>query len=234
MKTRTAAAIAAVAIALGAATGLTLLPRHDDSSAADPAASAGSTATPPGSPAANPPAGRLGVGDLLTGADLTAAGYRGTVSASSGSGEGGVISSECTPGAFLSDRAPLGSPLVHGVWRHAEKTVAREVAVQVADERQSARLAERVLAESEDCQDEPPAHWRYDATRHAALGDGVTADSMSLRNGTNSGSGVGPPCGGLAVIRNRARFGVVYVDWCAGPTQLQKTAAVAARRLGGR
>lgn len=242
MKTKTAVGIAAAAIVLGAGTGVALLPRGDDGHVADPSASragAGSR-SPSVSPSVSPSSGsgKLDTGELLTGADLTGAGYHGRLIPSLGKGEAQISSTDCADGEaavpMLSDRAPLGSPTVHGTWRNAQQPVVREVAVQVAGDDQSSRLAQQVLAESEDCQDEPRSHWRYAATRHADLGDGVTADWMSLHNGTNTGSGVGPACGGVAVIRNHARFGVVFVDWCAAPPQLEKVATVAAQRLGGR
>lgn len=216
MKTPVVVAVVVAAVALGTTTGVALLPARDSGRASDPGASSA----------------RFDAGRLLTVDDLAAAGLPGRATVSRGAGEGGLGSSDCEPGAVLSDTAPLGSAFIHGVWKVGSQTRVREVASQVEDAKQSVRLARRVLVQSESCQDEPWSHWRYADARHVDVADGVTADWMSLHNGTDSGSGIGPACGGVAVVRNRARFGVVFVDWCARPAQVKQIATVAAKRLG--
>lgn len=234
MKTRSAVAIAGLAVALGAATGVVLLP-HDSEHAHDPASG---PASGPGSESASasasgsPAPAALGTGSLLNAKDVAANGYGGEVAPKLGKGEGGLALSACTGEERLSDIVPEGASMVHGTLLGDGGDVAHELAVEAANATQSVRLASRVFEELTACQQEPAGHWRYGQDQQVKVSKDVSADWMSVFNGNENGAGTGPACGGIAVAVNGARLAVIEVDWCTTGPHVAGIARAAAIRLG--
>lgn len=235
MKTPLAAAVAVAAVALGAATGVVLLPDgsdHAHDSSTGPGPSSGPSSSPV-SASGSPSSRGLGTGALLAGKDLTANGYGGDIATKLGTGEGEFALSACTGEERLSDIVPEGTRMVHGTWLGDGGDIATELAVEVANAPQSVRLASRVTQELTACQHEPAGHWRYGQIQHVAVSAGVSADWMAVFNGSDDGTARGPVCGGAAVAVNGARFAVIEVDWCTTGAHVAGIAKAAAARLGG-
>lgn len=241
MKTRTAVVTAALAVALGATTGGVLLP-HDSGRGDDPAAGPPSSPVTPATgqapssaaPSRSPSSGvaAFGTGALLTAGDLAANGYAGGVTPKLGTGGGGFALSACTGEEQLSDIVPEGTRIAHGLWRGAGGDVATEQAVEVGSPEQSVRLASRTFEELTACQREPAGHWRYGLDQSFTIKRlRIYGDWMSVFNGSADGTGLGPACGGAAVVVNGARFAVLEIDWCTSGDHVAGIAKAAAVRL---
>jgi hypothetical protein len=177
---------------------------------------------------------------LVSVAAFARAGLSVTVYPQNGNSAPGLSASSCTAERTVGART-LGDitghdPQVFGTWEATSMNTANELA-SIAESPDAARVAaDRLLAAQTTCQHQPVGHWVYGPTRRQQLPQGAWAAWLGLHPGSQNETGQAPAdaqsCGGVAVIRNGQRFGVLEVFMCTDAEQLRTLAVAAAERLG--
>ncbi len=238
-----------LATALGAATGRFVLPHGvtapEKPPAVDRSASGVATPTAPTRPpsasstghARTPPDER----DLLSVAAFRRAGVRVTRYPQNGNTGPGFAATECT-GKRTVGAQTLGDitghdPRLYGLWEEPASSATADEAIAMAESVSQARTATtRLLAAQTTCQHEPVGHWVYGRIHRWQRHDDVRAAWLGRfpaeANTTGQAPGDAEPCGGVAVLRNGQRFGVLEVYMCTDSAQLATLATAAADRLG--
>lgn len=238
MRTRSAALALCVAAVLGAGTGVVLLPDRESfvtarpSVAATTPTSAASTPVPGGSPSPSPSpsasasAGPPGEGppastDLLTTADLRAAGLKATELPPR---RLRLELTGCTGGGYqrttLAEAAKSGAPIERS-WENKGFGATQEaVYLHVSEDSEAAAIHRRVLRIFESCQGRPPTYWVHGPTHTELLGPRVTVSWLGSVDGSFNKTGRAPKdagiSGGVVVVRNGERLAVIHIGWCAG------------------
>ena len=156
--------------------------------------------------------GPVSATDLLTTADLAAAGLDLRPQRSDGRAEIVV----CTDHETLDDVAESGPP-VQQFWDGGSVGLT-EQAVLARDEDEAAADVRRVLRRLEVCQHRPAGYWLYGPTRTVRLGVPGSASWLGKvsgeRNTTGRAPAGAPLDGAVAVLRRGSRVAVLDVSWC--------------------
>ncbi len=179
--------------------------------------------------------------DLVSVAAFDRAGLSVTVYPQNGNSGPGLSVSSCTDERTVGART-LGDitghdPHLFGTWEEASSSDTANELVGMAESPQEAKVAaDRLLAAHTTCQHEPRGHWVYGRTRRQQLHEEAWVAWLGLHPGSQNKTGQvqadADPCGGVAVIRNGQRFGVLEVFMCTDAEQLRTLAMAAATRLG--
>lgn len=239
MRTRTIVAVLAAAVVLGVLTGRFVLPARPH--AAPPAAA---PAAPPPQPASGPVTER----NLVTAADVAAAGVTRRVYVRDRVGDGAYANAACAGEKTLGET--LGGPGAHfrGLLATAgagpadptlaadsADQVAREVAADTLSRALARNFTERLLLEEVPCQSEPAGHWVYGPTHTVAVAADVSASWLGTYAGGLNTTGAAPrgvePCGGIAVLRSGTHYGVLEVTACLGTAAMTRLVRTAVTRL---
>ena len=128
-------------------------------------------------------------------------------------------------------------PQVFGAWEEPSTTATANEFLAMAQSPRGADIAaRRLLAAHTTCQQEQVGHWVYGRVVRQELSPGVWAAWLGQypgsRNTTGQAPSDGDSCGGVAVLRNGRRFGVLEVFMCTDAQQLRALAVASAARLG--
>ena len=234
-----AVAVCVAALVLGIGTGHFLLPDpfHRAQPSTHPRRPATEAEAAPATFASTPPT----VADLVSVAAFRRAGLSVTVYPENGNTAPGLAVSSCTSERTVGART-LGDitghdPKVFGTWDEPTTTeTANEVVAMAESPAAATRAADRLLAAHTTCQHEPVGHWVYGGTHRRQVADGVWAAWLGQHPGSQNSTGQAPAdaaaCGGVAVVRNGRRFGLLEVYMCTDTQQLRTLAVAAATRLG--
>lgn len=246
---RTAVVICLSALLLGTGTGLFLLPdratthwtwmpfRQTQSSTQGTMDPSMSAKDGPQTYATTPPTPE----DLLSVAAFHGAGLLVKVYRQNGNTSPGLSVSACTDKRTVGART-LGDitghdPELLGTWQESSTTDTADEVIATAESPAAAKVAaDRLLAAHTVCQHQPVSQWVYGPTHQEQPFRGVEAAWLGLYPGQQNRTGQAPadaaPCGGIAVIRNGQRFGLLEVYMCTDAEQLRSLALAAATRLG--
>jgi hypothetical protein len=261
VRARTIAVILTAAIGLGLLTGRFVLPERSTRAAprtsAAPRVSAAATGTPGaarpsprdgGSPKPKPAGGPMTDQHLLAADEFGKVGFGKRVYVRDRFGDGRYANAACAGEKTLGDT--LGGPGAYfrGLVTSQDTDdsdptlavdikdqVAREVAADATSPALAQNYAERLLLEEVPCQSEPAGHWIYGPTHTIGVAPSITASWMGSYNGDLNTTGTAPrgkePCGGIAVLRNGAHYGVLEVDACLDSAAMTRIVRAAVTRL---
>ena len=234
-----AVAVCLAALAVGVGTGHFLLPDRSGSSASahHPVPRTGKPQAAHATYVRTPPT----VDDLVSVKAFGRAGLSVTVYPQNGNTGPSLAVSSCTDERTVGART-LGDitghdPQVLGTWDEpATSNTASELVAMAQSPAAAREAADRLLAAHTTCEHEPVGHWVYGDTHRQLVSEGVWAAWLELHPGSQNTTGQAPAgaasCGGVAVVRNGQRFGVLEVFMCTDAQQLRTLAVAAATRLG--